>query len=191
MQSSLASGGLGLSLSDKSFIDGTLGTVVSVAGGLVGGYYASRMGLKRSLLFMALCMNIPHLCYIILSHLVTPTAPLAMSTVYILVSIEKFGYNFGFVGNMLYMMQQIAPGKYKMTHYAFATAFMNLVLVPTQSISGKLADMMGYKSFFIFVLVASIPSVIAAWKAPVPNPPDVAQEGEGEGEPPTAQAATA
>jgi PAT family beta-lactamase induction signal transducer AmpG len=79
---------------------------------------------------------------------------------------------------MLYMMQQIAPGKYKMTHYAFATSLMNLVLVPTQSVSGKLADWMGYKHFFIFVLIASIPSVIAAWKAPFPNPKDVEEEGE-------------
>jgi PAT family beta-lactamase induction signal transducer AmpG len=146
------------------------------------------VGLRKSLLIMALCMNIPHVCYIALSHLVTPTTPVSMKMVYLLVSIEKFGYNFGFVGNMLYMMQQIAPGKYKMTHYAFATAFMNLVLVPTQSISGKLADMMGYKTFFIFVLVASIPSVIAAWKAPFPNPPDVSGEGEGESEPPASPA---
>jgi len=173
MQSSLADGGLGLSLAQKSFIDGSLGTVVSVLGALSGGFFVSKVGLKRSILFLALCMNIPHLCYVILSQLITPEAPLPMSVVYLLVSIEKFGYNFGFVGNMLYMMQQIAPGKYKMTHYAFATSFMNLVLVPTQSISGTLADAMGYRTFFIFVLIASIPSVIAAWLAPFPNPPDL------------------
>jgi PAT family beta-lactamase induction signal transducer AmpG len=93
-----------------------------------------------------------------------------MHTIQALVSIEKFGYSFGFVGNMLYMMQQIAPGKYKMTHYAFATAIMNLVLVPTQMLSGPLADRLGYKSFFLFVVAVSIPSVIAAWRAPFPNP---------------------
>jgi PAT family beta-lactamase induction signal transducer AmpG len=31
---------------------------------------------------------------------------------------------------------------------------------------------MGYRNFFIFVLIASIPSVIAAWFAPFPNPQD-------------------
>jgi PAT family beta-lactamase induction signal transducer AmpG len=98
-----------------------------------------------------------------------------MHTVELLVSLEKFGYSFGFVGNMLYMMQQIAPGKYKMTHYAFATALMNLVLVPTQMISGPLADGLGYRRFFVFVLVASIPSIIAAWRAPFP----ILQEAAG------------
>ena len=89
-----------------------------------------------------------------------------------LVTLEKFGYSFGFVANMLYMMQQISPGKYHMTHYAFCTALMNLVLVPTQAMSGKLAKALGYQHFFLFVLVASIPSLIAAWFAPFPHSSD-------------------
>ena len=121
---------------------------------------------------MALCMNVPHVCFVYLSHAVTPDAPLTLATVGTLVTIEKFGYSFGFVANMLYMMQQISPGKYHMTHYAFCTALMNLVLIPTQMASGPLADMLGYKSFFLFVMFASIPSIIAAWFAPFPTPPD-------------------
>src|SRR6185369_775705 len=103
--------------------------------------------------------------------------PLSLHTVQILVSIEKFGYSFGFVANMVYMMQQIAPGKYKMAHYAFCTALMNLMLVPTQMASGPLADWLGYRHFFIFVLIASAPSILAAWIAPFPDPPDTEQEG--------------
>jgi PAT family beta-lactamase induction signal transducer AmpG len=56
-----------------------------------------------------------------------------------------------------------------MTHYAFATAFMNLVLVPTQMASGPLADSMGFKSFFLFVFIAAVPSLAAAWFAPFPQ----------------------
>ena len=61
---------------------------------------------------------------------------------------------------------------------AFSTALMNLMLVPTQMVSGPLADWMGYKSFFLFVVVASIPSIIAAWKAPFPNPTDAEEESD-------------
>jgi len=95
-----------------------------------------------------------------------------LSTIGTLVTIEKFGYSFGFVANMLYMMQQISPGKYHMTHYAFCTALMNLVLIPTQMASGPLADALGYRAFFLFVMLASIPSILVAAKAPFPNPPD-------------------
>ena len=184
IQAPISQGGLGLTLGQKSFVDGVLGTIMSIVGAVLGGYFVSRRGLKRSLLILALSMNIPHICYIILSHAASPTTPLPLWLIYTLYSVEKLGYNFGFVGNMLYMMQQLAPGKFKMTHYAFATAFMNLVLWPTQTFSGRLADWMGYRSYFIFVLVASIPSVIAAWKAPFPNPIDVEPDDEGQGAPP-------
>jgi PAT family beta-lactamase induction signal transducer AmpG len=118
---------------------------------------------------MALCMNIPHLCFVYLSHAVTPETPLSLPLIGALVTIEKFGYSFGFVANMLYMMQQISPGKFHMTHYAFCTALMNLVLIPTQSASGYIADSLGYKNYFIFVMIASIPSIFAAWFAPFPH----------------------
>jgi MFS transporter, PAT family, beta-lactamase induction signal transducer AmpG len=186
MQAPLNQGGLGLSLEQKALVDGTVSTIVSIIAGLLGGAFVSRYGLKRSLLFLAICLNVPHLCYVILSQAVRPDSPLPLWQIYMLVSVEKFGYSFGFVGNMLYMMQQIAPGKYKMTHYAFATALMNLVLVPTQMVSGPLADWMGYRSFFVFVLVASIPSILAAWKAPFPNPTD---QAEGSLEEPEAEPA--
>jgi PAT family beta-lactamase induction signal transducer AmpG len=64
-----------------------------------------------------------------------------------------------------------------MTHYAFATSLMNLVLVPTQMVSGPLADKLGYRTFFLFVVVVSIPSIVAAWLAPFPNPQDVGGHG--------------
>jgi PAT family beta-lactamase induction signal transducer AmpG len=178
LQSAREAGGAGLGLEQKSLVDG-LSTITSLGGGLLGGAVAARYGLRRVLLILALSMNVPHLCYILLSQMAaaggagtasaTSAAPLSLWVVCALVSVEKLGYSFGFVGNMLYMMQQLAPGPYKMTHYAYATAFMQLVLIPTQAASGKLADWMGYRSFFIFVMVASIPSIIAAWKAPFPN----------------------
>jgi PAT family beta-lactamase induction signal transducer AmpG len=169
LQAKPSDGGVGLSLTDKSLIDGTLSTGVSIVGGLLGGAFASKFGLKRTLVVLALCLNIPHVCYVYLSHAVAPAAPLSFGIVAALVSLEKLGYSFGFVGNMLYMMQEVAPGRYQMTHYAFCTALMNLVLVPTQMASGPLADWLGYKNFFLFVMLASIPSVVAAWLAPFPD----------------------
>ncbi|MBF0199486.1 MAG: MFS transporter [Planctomycetes bacterium] len=169
MQAPLEEGGLGLSLMQKSIIDGTISTTVSLAGGILGGWFISKHGLKRSLFFMAICVNVPNLCYVYLSYTVTPEAPLSLWTIGSLVTIEKFGYSFGFVSNMLYMMQQISPGKYHMAHYAFCTALMNLVLVPTQAASGLIADHVGYKVYFLIVMAATIPSFIAAWFAPFPQ----------------------
>ena len=174
LQADPAQGGLGLSLESKSLIDGTLSTAVSIAAGLLGGKFIEKYGLRRTLVFMALCLNVPHLCYVLLSQLAASGHPVSFGTVALLVCIEKAGYSFGFVANMLYMMQQIAPGEFKMTHYAFATALMNLVLIPTQSVSGPLADALGYQAFFLVVMLASIPSLVAAWLAPFPRHAEVA-----------------
>lgn len=169
LQSCVEHGGLQLSLVDKGTIDGTVSTVANIVGGLLGGFFISKLSLRRSLVFLAFCMNVPHACYLILAHSVSPENPLSYDFIALMVGLEKFWYGFGFVGNMLYMMQQIAPGKFKMTHYAFATAFMNLVLVPTQMASGPLADSMGFKAFFLFVFIAAVPSLAAAWFAPFPQ----------------------
>jgi len=169
MQGCLEDGALQLSLQDKGKVDGLVSTFVSIIGGLLGGLFISKFTLKRSLFLLALCINIPNACYVYLSQVVTPENPLTFGHIAFVVSLEKFWYSFGFVGNMLYMMQQIAPGKFKMTHYAFATAFMNLVLVPTQMASGPLADLLGFKEFFYLVMAACLPSLVAAWFAPFPQ----------------------
>ncbi len=167
LQGCLEDGGLQLSLKAKGFIDGTVGTVANIAGGLLGGLFVSRFTLRNTLFILALCVNVPNLVFIYLAHAAVDGPP-SVDSIAVLVGIEKFWYGFGFIGNMLYMMQQLAPGRYKMTHYAFATALMNLVLVPTQMVSGPLADAVGFIPFFWIVLVASIPSLIAAWFAPFP-----------------------
>lgn len=165
-------GGIGLTLKEKGLIDGTVSTAASLAAGLLGGAFMARHGLNRkTLVFMALCLNLPHLTYVVLSQLAGPDHGLSLWTVAALVTIEKFGYSFGFVANMLYMMQQVSPGRHHMTHYAFCTALMNLMLVPTQALSGPLADHLGYRAYFIVVMLAAVPSVLAACFAPFPRQP--------------------
>lgn len=170
LQASPDHGGVGLTLKEKGLIDGTISTAVSLGAGLLGAAFLAKYGLnRRTLIFMALCLNIPHVCFVVLSQLAGPGHQLSFTTVATLVTIEKFGYSFGFVANMLYMMQQISPGKYHMTHYAYCTAIMNLTLIPTQMASGFLADHMGFQTFFLVVMAASIPSVLGAYFAPFPN----------------------
>ncbi len=185
MQGSVANGGLGMCatsaisaacphlLEDKALIDGFISTVVSLAFGLLGGLFAGKYGLNRkTLIFMAMCLNIPHITFYILSLMVSPEAPIPLTTIAILVTIEKAGYAFGFTANMLYMMQQISPGRFHMTHYAYCTAIMNLVLIPTQMLSGYLADKIGFQTYFLLVMAASVPSILGAYFAPLPNKTD-------------------
>jgi PAT family beta-lactamase induction signal transducer AmpG len=179
LQGDVQRGGLGLSAGQASEIDAIYGTLAGIVGGLIGGWLAGRLSLQRSLWMLALALNVPHFTYVYLSHAAAGGHGLPYATIGILVVIEKFGYSFGMVGNMIYMMQQLAPGRSTMTHYAFATSLMNLMLVPTAMVSGPLAEHFGFSTFFIIVMFASVPSVWAAWRAPYPLPPIAAVEPDG------------
>lgn len=181
LQSDVARGGLGLSAGQVSNIDAIYGTTASIIGGLLGGMFSSWLTLPRALGILGLCLNIPHFTYVFLSQAAVGGHGLAHSTIVTFVSIEKFGYGFGFVGNMVYMMQQLAPGRSTMTHYAFATSLMNLVLVPTNMISGPLSEVLGFSSFFLVVMFASVPSAWAAFKAPFPIQADQTEKIQAEG----------
>lgn len=161
-----SSGGLGLSTSDIGLIYGTYGSGAFILGSVLAGYFISARGLKRSLIWLCAAFNIPFVVYALLAYY----QPVSLLPVGVAVIIEYFGYGFGFVGLILYMMQQIAPGKHKTAHYAFATGIMNLGVMIPGMFSGMISDWVGYKIFFIWVLIATVPAFIITWLVPFPYP---------------------
>jgi PAT family beta-lactamase induction signal transducer AmpG len=157
-----AVGGLELPNTTLGNINGTFGTVGFLGGTFLGGLVAARYGLKRTFVPLALALNIPHATYFYLSQ----TLPSDLVTITVTVTIEKIGYGFGAVGLMLYMMQQLAPGKYRTAHYAFGTGIMAACMLVTGRLSGYIQPWLGHQRFFLFVLLASIPPVIIAYFAP-------------------------
>jgi len=168
-------GGLALGNETLGHINGTVGTLTFIAGAFLGGFLVARRTLPRSFFTLALVLNIPHLTYFYLAQ----TMPTDSLTIAVIVSIEKFGFGMGSVGHMLYMMQQVAPGPFRMAHYAMATGVMALTKWGTGTVSGLLWNYVGhnYLSFFGWVLVFSIPPVILAWLAPFPHDHEEAAEG--------------
>ncbi len=162
-----AEGGLGLSTSQIGVLYGAAGAIAFVLGSIAAGYFVSNKGLtKRTLLILCCFFNIPFLAYAFLAV----TLP---NNVYIIgsaVAIEYFGYGFGFVGLILFIMQNIAPGKYKMAHYAFGSGLMNLGFLIPSMVSGFVSDWLGYKEFFIWVLIATLPAFIVTWLVPLAEP---------------------
>ena len=165
---SRAVGGMGFTNQQIGNIYGSLGTGGFLLGALLGGLFAAKFTLKRSLLFLAIALNVPHVTYYYLSH----AMPHNLVLITAVVTIEKLAFGFGSIGHMLYMMQQIAPGAFKMTHYAFATGIMALTKMVTGPLSAVVfgAVHRSYPNFFLFVLLASIPPILLAWVAPFPQP---------------------
>jgi PAT family beta-lactamase induction signal transducer AmpG len=155
-------GGLGMSTSDIGIAYGTFGAVAFILGSILAGYFVGRRGLRKSLFTLCCFFNIPFAAYAFLAF----TMPTSFTIICVAIIFEYFGYGFGFVGLTLFMMQQIAPGKFKMAHYAFATAVMNLGFMIPSMLSGFISDWLGYKHFFLWVMVATIPAFLATWLVP-------------------------
>jgi PAT family beta-lactamase induction signal transducer AmpG len=159
-------GGLGLTTSEIGIVYGTFGAAAFILGSVLAGYFTASRGLKKSLFTLCCFFNIPFAAYTFLAL----TQPSNFFVIGAAVVFEYFGYGFGFVGLILFMMQQIAPGKYKMAHYAFATAVMYLGFMLPSMVSGYISDFLGYKNFFLWVMIATIPSFLVTWLVPLKDP---------------------
>lgn len=160
-----AEGGLGLSNEAAGAIIGGWGSAAFLAASVLGGITLAKIGLNRwTLMLFCALINVPNVTFFWLSSsLPSPDSFWLITTI---ICIEKFGYGFGAVAHMYYMMRQIAPGPYRTAHYAFATATMGFCNFFTGFLSGNLQEAVGYQTFFLIVLVCAIPGLLAAYFAP-------------------------
>jgi PAT family beta-lactamase induction signal transducer AmpG len=155
-------GGLGMSNTEVGLIYNTVGVLALIVGGLLGGIVIARHGLKFWLWPMLLAIHLPDAVFIWLAAAQPHnTAAISMG-----IAIEQFGYGFGFASYMLYMIW-LARGAHSTAHYALCTGFMALGMMIPGMWSGWLAAHLGYKIFFIWVLLATVPSFFVLSKISV------------------------
>ncbi len=155
-------GGLGLTTGEVGVVYGTVGILALTVGGIIGGIFAARDGLKKWLWSMIVAINLPNAVYIYLSYV----QPESFWTINACVAVEQFGYGFGFTAFMLYMIY-ISEGEFKTAHFAIATGFMALGMMIPGMLSGWLQELIGYRHFFVWVLIATIPAFFIAYYLPL------------------------
>ena len=153
-------GGLGLSTAQSGLVYGTVGVIALTVGGILGGLYAARRGLRRSMWPMSMALALPCAAYLILA-LVQPSS---LWSIYLLVALDQFGYGFGFTAYMLYMMQ-FSEGEFKTSHYAICTAFMALSMMIPGLFAGWMQEALGYVGFFIVVMICCLATVTVTFFA--------------------------
>ena len=158
-------GGLGLTTGEVGIVYGTVGILALTFGGILGGLLAAKDGLKKWLLWMVLAITLPNLAFVYLSYY----QPENFIIINICVAFEQFGYGFGFTAYMLYLIYS-SEGDHKTAHYAIGTGFMALSMMLPGMFSGWLQELIGYKHFFLWVMICSLPTFIVAYIIPLdPN----------------------
>ncbi|MEN6373192.1 MAG: MFS transporter [Smithella sp.] len=152
-----AEGGLGLTTENIGVIYGTIGVVALMLGGLLGGYVIYRNGLKFWLWPMVIIMHVPDLIFVYLSQ----AQPESLWLIGSAVAIEQFGYGFGFTAYTMYMIM-VSQGEYKTVFYAIATGIMAVGMMIPAMASGWIQEMLGYKNFYFWILLTTIPGFIVA-----------------------------
>ena len=155
MLDTIEMGGLGLSTSEYGFIYGTLGMIMLTLGGITGGVLVAKNGLSYWIIWMALAMKLPDLVYVYMAYV----QPENYYLISFFVATEQFGYGFGFTAYLLYMMM-LSEGENKTANYAICTGFMALGMMIPGMFSGLLQETLGYKYFFNWVVLATIPGFI-------------------------------
>ena len=154
-----------LTLERYSLFVGTLGVAAMLAGGIAGGVFAARVGLRRALIPMVLALNVPDALYAWWAFF--PVSAPACQAGFI--AVEQFGYGFGFTGYMLVMIYLAGRcGSFQTTVFSYLTCLMILGLRLPGAFSGALlrnlnricgiSTLSDYRSFFLWVLVSTLVS---------------------------------
>ena len=156
-----ALGGLALDTAQVGLVYGTVGVIALTLGGLLGGYAISRHGLRRWLWPMLLSVHLPNLAFVYLAFMLPDNTVLISAAI----ALEQFGYGFGFAAYLMFMIM-VAEGDghnpHQTAHYAICTGFMALGMMLPGMFSGWLQAQLGYQRFFIWVCIATLPSLVAA-----------------------------
>ncbi|MBD5355506.1 MAG: AmpG family muropeptide MFS transporter [Bacteroides sp.] len=167
-------GGLALTTSQVGFINGTIGVIALLLGGILGGIAISRGGLKKWLWPMALSLTLPCIFYCLLAM----SQPESFFWISSAVFVEQFGYGFGFSAYMLYLIY-FSRGESQTSHYAFCTAFMALGMMIPGMFAGWLHEYFsqhhifgadgeqGFINFFWLVMCTCVITLIVCTKVKI------------------------
>lgn len=169
----VAKGGLGMSTEHVGIVNGTVGVIGIVLGGIAGGLTVSKLGLRRAFIPLALAMHVPNFLYLWAST-ARPQIPadaafwaVISAPISSIIFVDQFGYGFGFAAYFVYLMWVAQRGKFHTAHYAMGTGLGALCIATAGILSGILFQNFGYVGFYKWVIALSIPGMLMLFLIPL------------------------
>lgn len=145
---------LGFTILDIANVVQVFGSIATLLGGIIGGYFIKKLGIVKAMIHFGVIHAISCLCYVILSLVGRNLAVLYMSV--FVENITSGAVTTAFIA-FLYSLSNKA---YAATQYALLWAFYDLGGTFYRTISGILADTVGWTNFFLIIPLTFIPSLI-------------------------------
>ncbi|RKX61549.1 MAG: hypothetical protein DRP34_05620 [Thermodesulfobacteriota bacterium] len=132
-------------------ISGTLGSIFTIIGSLLGGFLTSIWSIKTSLLALGFFQSISNIGYAIAS-----LQQLPKETVYFASIFESFSGGLG-TAAFLTFLTSLCKKEFSSTQYAVFSTLFSLSLTFSRSLAGYGASYLGYTYFFLITFFISLP----------------------------------
>jgi PAT family beta-lactamase induction signal transducer AmpG len=177
----IVKGGLGLSLQDVGFLNGVLVFGISILGGIAGGLWVQRKGLRGTLVPAVLLLNLPNAVFFWLA--LHPPAAGSMLGLQIppavVVGLAAEGVaNSVALAPFIYLLIVCAQGRHRASLFAFVSGVMNLGWILPGTVSGYLQKAMGYPALFFTLTLVGLPVLLLIRRMPLAR---LEAEGRGGG----------
>ncbi|MEM1025845.1 MAG: MFS transporter [Myxococcota bacterium] len=163
---------------------GTVGMVAALVAPLLGGWLIARDGLRRWIWPFVLAQNVLNLLYAGLALAVEGTE-VGLWTMGIVIIVEMFGAGLGTAVFMVFIMRCCMP-EHRAAHMALLTSMMSVGWTVAGTVSGVIAESVGFAGYFFFTFLATLPGMFLIWGLPHldaeadPPSPDAGRTAAGE-----------
>ena len=171
---------IGVTVKQLGFLQGYLGVIGAIIGGLAGGFYVAKRGLTRSLWVLGIIQSTNLLLYAWLAfaypvikdgsaiagtrliHITlfgAHNVHLGLIHVAVINVLENMSIGLGTIAFVNFIMRTCKK-EYTAAHYAIATGLMALSSMVANFFSGFLAVELGWLKYFIFCFIAALPGLV-------------------------------
>lgn len=137
-----------------SLVVKTCGAAGSIAGGIIGGFLINKLGIKSCLLYFAIFHSCCNFLFILQEN--------SGHNLVILYLITIIGTSSSGMAMCVYIsyIMTLCSGKYSGTKYAFYSSLIGCSRVLLPSSSGYIVEFYGWNTFFLVMILISIPGII-------------------------------
>lgn len=151
----------GFTQTDIGAIQGGMGLLATIVGTLLGGAFLSQLGINRSLWVFGGVQALSNLAYFILAQLGQNYPFMVLA-----INIENFCGGLGTAAFVAFLMS-LCDRRFSATQYALLSSLMAVSRDILVAPAGKIAQEMGWSSFFLLTLIAALPGLLLLpWFAP-------------------------
>lgn len=148
-----------ISTEQYAWVAGIVGAAGTIGGAMIGGWWITKVGLRKALWPLSLAMNLNIWLYVWLSvYKPDPTTWFGISAVATIHGLEQVAAGLGSAALLVFLLSTCSK-QYRATHYAVGSAIMSIPGTIVGGEAGRIVESIGYTNLYILAFVLSIPGM--------------------------------